>query len=236
MVSKAIERRSALQARIASVQEVIAAAAARAGRSPQEVTLVAVSKTVDRSAVDAAFAAGIRNFGENRVQDAVRKFETPLPQGGTLHMIGQLQSNKAKSAIGIFDIVESVDRASLIEALAKYADAANQTLPILLQVNVAGEAQKAGCPPDEVEGLLHLILSKSSLSLEGLMTIAPLVSDREQTRPVFRALYELREKLRCATPDLDLSILSMGMTNDYEIAIEEGATEVRIGRAIFGER
>ncbi len=223
-----------LDDRVAAVQRSVAAAAAAAGRSPAEITLVAVSKTADRAAVDAAQALGLHHFGENRVQDARAKFAEPLAAGGRLHLIGQLQTNKAKQAAALFDLVESVDRPSLVEALGRAAAGLDKTLPVLLQVNVAREPQKAGCAPEEAAELAALIQVTDGLALRGLMTIAPLVPSAEQARPVFAALRELRAALLWGDPSLDLPVLSMGMTNDYPVAIAEGATEVRIGRAVFG--
>jgi pyridoxal phosphate enzyme (YggS family) len=223
-----------LAERIASVREQIESAASKVGRSPEEITLIAVSKTVDRQTVDDAYAAGLRHFGENRVQDAARKFERPLPVDATLSMIGQLQSNKAGAAVRLFQRVESVDRVSLIEALDRYAVKADRILPVLLQVNVAGEAQKAGCASEDVFTLAGEVSSRPSLRLEGLMTIAPMVDNPEEVRSVFRGLCALRDQLQIYFSTVELKTLSMGMTNDFPVAIEEGATEVRIGRAIFG--
>ena len=227
--------KTTLEERIAAVRATIAAAAQRAGRRPEEITLVAVAKTVDRSAIDAAYALGLRRFGENRVQDARRKFATPLPPDAALHLIGHLQTNKARPAAALFDLIESVDRPSLIEALEKEAHRLGRRLPVLLQVNVAREPQKAGCAPDEAPALAARLRASSPLALRGLMTIAPLVADPEEVRPVFAGLRELRDGLVRADPSLDLGILSMGMSNDYPVAIEEGATHVRVGRAVFGE-
>ena len=218
--------------RIAEVQDRIARAAARVGRSADEVTLVAVSKTVPRSVVDEAYALGLRDFGENRVIDCVEKYASPLPGDARLHLIGQLQTNKAKPAVGLFDVVHSVDRPSLITTLERQASAHGRELDLLLQVNVAGEEQKAGCSPDDVCGLARQLLDTPSLRLRGLMTMAPLVDDAEAVRPVFRDLRLLRDRL-AAEIGIELPWLSMGMTNDFEVAIEEGATHVRVGRAIF---
>ena len=227
---------AALRRRLRCVRELVAAAAQRAGRSPQDVTLVGVSKTVDRQMVDVAYRAGLRHFGENRVQEAVAKFAAPLPADASLHLIGQLQTNKAKPAARLFSYVESVDRAGLIDALARAAAAEERDLPVLLQVNVAGESQKAGCAPADAPALVRQLRAAGGLRLLGLMTIAPLVDDLEAARPVFRALRSLRDGLCEQVPDVQLPILSMGMSNDFAVAIEEGATHVRIGRAIFGVR
>ncbi len=215
------------------IRDRISDAAARASRSPDDITIVAVSKTVDRATIDAAYDAGLRIFGENRVQDAVAKVQPALPADASMHLIGQLQSNKVKLAVQHFSLIESVDRPSLVAALASSSRAREQTIPILLQVNIAGEAQKAGCSRAEAASLVESILAAPYLELKGLMTIAPLVDDPEIVRPVFQGLRQLREELREQFPDLDLRVLSMGMSNDFEIAVEEGATHVRIGRALF---
>jgi pyridoxal phosphate enzyme (YggS family) len=224
----------ALAARIAIVRAEIAAAAMRAGRNPGAVTLVGVSKTVERPTVDAAYALGLRHFGENRVQVAKAKFGTDRPADLVLHLIGSLQTNKAREAVALFDLIHSVDRLSLIEALASAAERAGRRLPVLLQVNIAGEESKQGCGPDEATTLAAAIVARPTLELRGLMTMAPYVMS-EETRPVFRALRELRDDVRARHPDHPLPELSMGMTNDYAVAIEEGATIVRVGRAIFAE-
>lgn len=224
---------SALATRLARVRERVAAAAISADRAPADVTIVGVTKTVGRSAVDEAYGLGLRVFGENRVQDAREKFAEPLPKDARLHMIGSLQSNKAKQAASLFDVIESVDRASLVEALAKQAEILDRRIDILLEISVAGEAQKAGCPLDEAPALLSLVLSKSLLRPIGLMTMAPLVEDPASVRPVFAGLRALARSLE-DTSGMSLPVLSMGMSNDFEVAIAEGATHVRIGRAIFG--
>jgi pyridoxal phosphate enzyme (YggS family) len=224
-----------LAVRLDRVRERIADATCAAGRRPDDVTIVAVSKTVGREAVDAAVALGLRHFGENRVQDAGHKFAEPLPADCALHLIGQLQSNKARPAVALFDEIESVDRPSLIDALAKEAARRGAPVTVLLQVNIAREPQKAGCSPEDASGLMGRIANSPWLLPRGVMTVAPLVDDAESVRPVFAALRGLRDMLCQQYPALDLSTLSMGMSNDYTVAIEEGATAVRIGRAIFGE-
>lgn len=225
-----------LEERIEQVRADIAAAARDAGRDPDEIELIAVCKTFPREDVDAAHALGLRHFGENRVQEARAKFAEPLPAGATLHLIGHLQSNKAKQVPGLFQAVDSIDRASIVDALDKAATRHETTLDVLVQVNVAGEAQKAGCEPAEAAGLLERIAATETLTPRGLMTIAPIDAEGDDLRAVFRGLRELRDDLQRRFPDLDLRELSMGMSNDYREAIAEGATQVRIGRAIFGER
>lgn len=223
-----------LEQRIERVLGDVADAVARSERGASSVTVVAVSKTVGRQVVNAAYAAGLRHFGENRVQDAAAKFAAPLPSDASLHLIGQLQTNKANVAARLFQIVESVDRASLIVELNKQAAKLERVMPVLLQVNIAGEEQKSGCAPTDADALAAAIAAAPNLDLQGLMTIAPLVDDAELVRPVFRGLRELRDAIANAHAGFELSVLSMGMSNDYRVAIEEGATHVRVGRAIFG--
>ena len=208
-------------------------AAERASRDAADITIVGVTKTVGRPEVDEAYALGMRVFGENRVQDARAKFAIPLPDNARLHMIGSLQSNKAKVAAELFDVIQSVDRASLAEALARQAETSGRTIEVLLEINVAGEEQKAGCPFDQAPALFDLVVDRPGLRPIGLMTMAPLVEDQSDARPVFRGLRELAKSLE-ESAGVALPVLSMGMSNDFEAAIAEGATHVRIGRAIFG--
>jgi pyridoxal phosphate enzyme (YggS family) len=224
-----------LAERVQRVLGDVAEAARVAGRTPGEITIVAVSKTVDREAVDVAYGLGLRHFGENRVQEAARKFAEPLPADVELHLIGHLQSNKARAALGLFDTIESVDRPSLIDALEKEAERRERLVPVLLQVNVARESQKAGCAPEAAAVLMARLVDSPWCEPRGLMTMAPLVADAEDARPVFAGLRGLRDDLQRRFPAADLGTLSMGMSNDYRVAIAEGATTVRIGRAIFGE-
>jgi pyridoxal phosphate enzyme (YggS family) len=216
---------------------MVADAARSSNRQPDDITIVAVTKMVDRDAIEAASALGLRHFGENRVQDARRKLadSRPLAAGTVLHLIGQLQSNKAKPAVALFDIIESVDRISLIEALEKEAERRDQPVSVLLQVNIAREPQKAGCTPESASALMERLVRSTWLQPRGLMTIAPLVANAEETRPVFSGLRTLRDVLQREHPTADLNTLSMGMSDDFRVAIEEGATSVRIGRAIFEE-
>jgi pyridoxal phosphate enzyme (YggS family) len=220
---------------IAEIRQKVTVAADRADRDPEEITIVAVSKTFPRESVDAAYALGLRHFGENRVQEVLAKFETPLPDYAHVHLIGPLQTNKARQAIRIVQRIETVDRASLIEALARELDKHGLSMSVLLQVNVAGEAQKSGCAPEDAAALLAQIAEHPAIRCEGLMTMAPFVSDPAVIRPVFAGLRQLRDELQEGS-GIALPVLSMGMSGDFPIAIEEGATHVRIGRAIFGER
>jgi pyridoxal phosphate enzyme (YggS family) len=225
-----------LPTRIDRVLSLVADAARSSGRQSEDVTIVAVTKTVDRDVIDAAYALGLRHFGENRVQDARHKLVDSQPQlvGAVLHLIGQLQSNKAKPAVALFDIIESVDRISLIDALEREAERRGKSISVLLQVNIAREPQKAGCMPESASELMERLVRSPWLRPRGLMTMAPLVADVEETRPVFAGLRALRDALQREQPAVDLGTLSMGMSDDFPVAIEEGATSVRIGRAIFG--
>jgi pyridoxal phosphate enzyme (YggS family) len=213
---------------IRDVGRRIAAACERAGRSPEEVTLVAVTKNVAVTPIKAAYNAGVRHFGENRVQEAAPKIERlgRLRHMITWHMVGHLQTNKAKTAADVFDIIQSVDSLRLAEALSSRSQ---RKLPVLIEVNVAGEASKGGFPLLQVADAVEAIGRLPNIEIEGLMTVAPWVDDPDEVRPVFRRLRQLRDAL-------GLRHLSMGMTDDFEVAVEEGATMVRIGRAIFGER
>jgi PLP dependent protein len=219
--------------RIARVKKQIATAAKRAGRTPDDITLVAVCKTVDRDAVDLAYQLGLRHFGENRVQDALKKFESDVPEDLKLHMIGSLQTNKANQVVGRFCLIHSLDRSSLATALNKRAVRDNLIQPVLIQVNVAREEQKHGCLVEDLPALIEEVASLEGLRLDGFMTMAPLVSTPEEARPVFADMREIASKMAERYPALDLSEISMGMTNDFEVAIEEGATIVRVGRALF---
>jgi len=226
----------AIASNLARVQERITAAARRAGREPREITLVAVTKTVPLEAIVAAYTLGLRHFGENRVQEALQKV-AGRPPGATWHMIGHLQRNKAKAAVRIFDLIHSVDSVPLAQELDRHCRALGKRLPVLLEVNVAGEASKFGFLPEGAFWeAVEQILSLPGLEVQGLMTVAPMVTDPEAVRPVFRQLRELRDELRRRWPALAWPHLSMGMTDDFEVAIEEGATMVRLGRAIFGPR
>lgn len=221
--------------RLETVRDRIARAAERAGRSPDAVTLIAVSKTVPPPRVYAAYLGGVRDFGENRVEEALPK-QPALPDDAVWHMIGHIQSRKARDVVGHFALTHSVDTVRLAETLQRRAEASDVQVPILLEVNVAGEASKDGFAPDALLAALTAVSGLSRLTVRGLMTIAPIAANHEDVRWVFRALRELREQAAAAFPSLGLDHLSMGMTDDFEVAIEEGATLVRVGRALFGER
>lgn len=229
------------------VQDRIAAAARRAGRDPDKITLIAVSKTHPPETLLEAYTLGVRHFGENRVEEAASKIPATLSamhdKPLTIwHMIGHVQSRKAEAVAGLFDWVHSLDGAKLAERLSRWAGQRSRTLDVLLECNVSGEASKYGLDApggraaDEVVKSIEAMLAAPQLRVRGLMTMAPIVAEAEQARPVFRALRELRDRLAARFPGCDWQHLSMGMTDDFEVAIEEGATMVRIGRAIFGER
>lgn len=219
----------------ARVLDRIAAACARRGRDPRDVRLVAVSKTVPVERLRSAVAAGLTTLGENRVQEALAKVDA-VP-GVTWHLIGPLQSNKARRAVETFAIIQTVDSMGLAERLSRLAGElrSGRPLPVLLQVNVDDDPAKAGFDPAALEAALPAILALPHLSVDGLMTIGRLVASAEQARPTFVALRELHARLREAFPALGPE-LSMGMSDDYPVAVEEGATIVRVGRALFGER
>ncbi len=235
---QAQEYAAALAARVEAVRARVADAARRAGRDPAEVRIVAVTKTFGLDAVRAAWAAGLRHFGENRVQEAEAKYtalRAELPDA-RLHLIGHLQSNKAKRAVELCDAVESLDSLRLAERLDRYARELGRRLDVFIQVNVAGAETQEGIAPAEVEALARGVARLEGLRLVGLMAIATNGGDEPTLRRDFRTLHGLRDHLRTALDLPDLRELSMGMTGDFELAIEEGSTLVRLGRVIFGER
>jgi PLP dependent protein len=216
------------------VRRRMAAACERAGRAPESVQLLAVTKTQPPDVVQAAARLGLTLFGENKVQEA--KAKIPLCPGHLRwHMIGHLQSNKCRDAIGLFEMVQGVDSLALAEELNKRADLAARTLPILLEVNIVGEASKFGYPPARLLEEFKALNSLPRLEIHGLMTIPPWSPLPEKVRPVFRKLSDLKKECEQVL-GAPLPHLSMGMSGDYEVAIEEGATMVRIGTALFGER
>jgi pyridoxal phosphate enzyme (YggS family) len=212
---------------IAAVEERIARACERAGRAREGVKLVAVSKTFPAEFVDEAIAAGITDIGENRVQEARDK--KPLVRGSVRwHLIGHLQTNKAKDAVKLFDVIEAVDSLDLAEKLARAAEGQGKTIDVMLQVNIGDEPQKSGLARTEVDAVAKQVAASAPLRLIGLMAIPP-VGTPDESRPYFRELRSMRDAL-------GLKELSMGMSEDFEAAIEEGSTMVRVGRAIFGSR
>lgn len=234
---------------LAAVRGRIARAAAGAGRRADEVTLVAISKTFPAAAIRAAWEAGVRHFGENRVQEWEAKRGEVADLGATWHLVGHLQSNKARRAAGLFHSVDSVDSIELARrldaALHEEPGGGTRKLRVLLEVRLAREETKSGVEPIELEALARGVLLLPRLELAGLMCIPPPADEPEQARPYFRRLRELRDALRdtlAASPPtpangaVRLPVLSMGMSHDFEVAIEEGATEVRVGTALFGAR
>ena len=225
-------RTDTLIQRVESVRTRITTACARAGRSPDEVTLIAVSKNVSVDRVRAAFDAGLTDFGENRIQEAREKI--PAVAGGRWHLVGHLQRNKARTAAELFASVHSLDSARLARRLEHVRD--GRPLDVLIQVNLTDAPDQDGVGPASVATLADMVDRETGLILRGLMTIGPPGGAETKRRAVFRTLRELRDGLRSRVPQQPLTELSMGMTGDFEIAIAEGATMVRVGRAIFGER
>ena len=221
---------------VARVRERIAAAAARAGRALSEVTVVAVSKTRTAAEIKAAHQAGVRHLGENRVEEAAEKRPQLELPGVIWHMVGHLQRRKARRAVELFDVVQSVDSVRLARRLDALAAERDQALSVLIEINVSGEESKYGFrigQRAELDGAVAEIVALPHLCVEGLMTVAPLCDDPERVRPVFAHLRELAGELQARFPQGTWQHLSMGMTDDYVVAVEEGATMVRIGRAIF---
>lgn len=222
-----MSRADEIRSGIAALEARIAAACARAGRTRADVRLVAVSKTFPAADVDHAIAAGITDIGENKVQETRDK--KPLVAGhARWHLIGHLQSNKAKDAVRLYDVIQTVDSIELAEKIARAAESVGKRQDVLLQVNIGRELQKSGAAPDSVADLARRIAAIPFLRLGGLMAIPP-AGEAEDMRPYFRELRAMRD-------DLGLTELSMGMTDDFEVAIEEGATIIRVGRALFGTR
>jgi len=226
--------RDEIAARIAAVRQAVADAARRVGRDPASVRIVAVTKTLPAAAITAALAAGLTDIGENYVQEARGK-RAAVAGPAAWHLIGGLQRNKVRAAIGLFDRVHTVDSAPLADALAAEAARAGRSLAVLVQVNVAGERAKRGVPPERVEEVAKAILGHPELRLEGLMAIPPSPERPEASRPHFRVLRELRDRAQTRL-GVELPHLSMGMSDDFPVAVEEGATLLRLGRALFGGR
>jgi len=221
---------------LTAVRERIERAAARAGRRAEEILLIGVSKTVEVERIRQALAAGLPALGENRVQEAKAKIEAlghPVPW----HLVGTLQTNKAKDAIRLFDEIDSLDRPELARELDRRARARGKVVEALVEVNLGGEATKGGVAPDGLKAFLGEIAPLPGIRVKGLMAIPPLAEDPEASRPWFRQLRELRDAAAgWGVPGVEMRQLSMGMSADFEVAIEEGATMVRVGTAIFGER
>lgn len=245
-----VSRPSSIEQNLRRVRERIAEAALRAGRDPAEITLVAVTKTFPPEVILEGYAVGLRHFGENRPEEGAEKIPivnaaVPGPRP-TWHMVGHIQSRKADLVVNCYDVVHSVDRLKIARRLSRFAVEVGWDLPVLLECNISGEATKFGFAVDRWEedaaqreaffADCAAILALPGLRVEGLMTVAPLTDDPETVRPVFARLRALRDALRERFPHRPWRELSMGMTDDFEVAVEEGATIVRIGRAIFGPR
>ena len=227
-----------LQGRLHTVRRRIADCARMSGRTAEEITLVAVSKTHAAGRLREALEFRVKDFGENRVQEAEPKILSVGRRAANWHLIGHLQTNKARRAVGLFDVIHSLDSISLAERLDHYCIQEDRDeLRVLIQVDLASEATKSGIAPGDLQGLVETVNDSSRLKLAGLMVLPPFFEDTEQVRPYFRRLRELRDELK-ARGDFgnERGELSMGMTHDFEVAIEEGATMLRIGTAIFGER
>ncbi|MEK6304026.1 MAG: YggS family pyridoxal phosphate-dependent enzyme [Acidobacteriota bacterium] len=225
-----------IRERLARVQERIARAAERGGRSAEEITLIAVSKTFDAAIAQQAVLAGARNLGENRVQEAIQK--TAIVRGDVRwHLIGNLQSNKARQAVAIFDVIHTIDSRELVERVDRIAGELDRRPAVLVQVDLAQEPTKSGVLESELPAIVEAVDSASHLDFRGLMTLPPFFDSPEMTRSYFRRLKEILEGLnRRRAPERKLTELSMGMSHDFEVAIEEGATMIRVGTAIFGAR
>ena len=218
------------------VRENIQKACEKAGRSPQEVTLIAVSKTKPLFMLEEAYEAGARDFSENKVQEILEK-HPKMPEDARFHMIGHLQRNKVKQVLPHAVLIHSVDSYRLAEQISQEAGKLGITAKILLEVNVAKEESKFGMMPEDVEEMAGQIAALPHLQIEGLMTIAPFVDDPEKNRPVFRKLYQLSVDIKKKNIDnVNMGVLSMGMTGDYQVAVEEGSTMIRVGTGIFGAR
>ncbi len=233
-----IQAASGLRARFEEVREEIAIVARRCGRDQNEITLVAVSKTHPVAVLREAVAAGASDFGENRVQEAESKIPALENHGVRWHLIGHLQANKARRAVKLFDVIHTLDSASLANRLDRScAEEDRNELPVLIQVDLAGEAAKSGVTPAGINELVEIVNQCSRLRLRGLMTLPPFLEDPERVRPFFSRLRELRDQLQTTGSFGERKgELSMGMSHDFQVAIEEGATIVRVGTAIFGER
>ena len=226
---------SVIRANLESVRRRVAAAAERAGRAPESVRLVAVTKTVGLEEIRALHDLGVRDFGESRVLEALRRIEALKGLDARWHMIGHIQTKKANKAIGAFDLIHSLDSVRLAQALDAHAARSDTVVSALVEVNVSGEATKDGFAPGDLGPALEKISRMKSLRVDGLMAMAPIAADPEQTRPVFAQLRALRDRFAHAAPGTELRWLSMGMSQDFEVAVEEGADLIRVGSALFRE-
>ena len=228
---------TALRGRLEAIRDRVAAAALRVGRAPAEVRIVAVSKTFEAAYVRAAARAGQVDFGENKVQEALQKMEETSDLQIRWHLVGHLQSNKARKAGAYFDFIHSIDSAALVGRLDEAAQAAGRHIELLVQVDLAGESTKHGAREDDLVAIFEAGRSCRAVRIAGLMLLPPATDDPEDARPYFRTLCELRERLLAGGIDASLlKELSMGMSSDFDIAVEEGSTLVRVGTAIFGAR
>jgi len=225
-----------LKQRLEQIKERIHRAAESCGRDVKSISLVAVSKTVAAEKAKEAIEAGVTILGENYIQEARDKFTALIQYPVSWHFIGHLQSNKAKYAVRLFDLIHSVDSLKLARELDKQAAKVDKIQQILVQVNISGEGTKSGISADEAPALVSEISRLKNLTVKGLMTMPPYFYQPEKVRPFFAALRELRDRIESTLPEVSLHELSMGMSGDFEVAIKEGATLVRIGTAIFGER
>jgi pyridoxal phosphate enzyme (YggS family) len=229
-----VEPADVIATNLAHIRERIESAAGRAGRKAEEITLVAVSKTIPVERIREAFSAGVRHFGESRTQEWEAKAPLLADLGATWHLVGHLQRNKAARAVTLFHEIDSLDSLPLAEKLERGAGEGRR-LPVLVEVRLDPGAKKAGCDPADLPRLVEGLLLMPHLELRGLMTVPPMTQDLEQVRPFFRRLRELRDNL-AGLADWPLPELSMGMSRDFDIAIEEGATQIRVGTALFGVR
>lgn len=221
---------------LCKVKEAISRAAKKAGRRGEDIELVAVTKTVDATRINEAIEAGVRVIGENRVQEAMAKYEM-VRDGVSWHLIGHLQRNKVKKAIKIFDLIHSLDSISLAREISSRAALLGRQVEVLVEVNVSGEKTKFGLYPEELMGFLRQISTLENISVRGLMTMTPFTEEPESSRPYFRKLRLLSEEVASHNiENIEMKYLSMGMSQDFEVAIEEGANIVRVGTAIFGSR
>ncbi len=217
------------------IRERIERAAARSHRNAEDITLIAVTKTVAAERINEAIQAGVEIIGESRIQEAMDKRENIRPV--SWHMIGHLQTNKVKYAVRIFDMIQSVDSIHLAREINKRCASADRKMPVLIEINTSGEESKYGCAPGKAPELVHAISEMKNLQIRGLMTIGLFSDDPDVVRPCFVSLRQLAERItEMKIPGVGMDILSMGMSSDFELAIEEGSTMVRIGSAIFGAR